>query len=179
MIPRSSGVKMIDFSGPIKPTLFWHGKEEDVSAETLINHSGWNSVTSLRVHFDEASFSGQWYFNGLPEDEWYDSDSDVPLAPATPGLLPSGHGSEADTQAALALTKTGPLADENGHHIEGYDLRRIPRDETMGPLVEAFAHRLARMASLERARLAAHPLAHGTLVHCLRCAGPPVHPQLR
>lgn len=153
MLNANSSVKVIYYSGPIEPSLFWRG-QNDMDAAMVDDTLSWTSVEEMSFEFRLASFSGQWYFKGGVRDKLYSESSDVPLSYNTTGLVPPGYGSAENTQAALALIKSmKPLEDSEGFLVEGYDFRRTPRDEAMLPLLEAFARRLATMPSLKRAEM--------------------------
>ncbi|KAM3065125.1 hypothetical protein ACMFMG_006115 [Clarireedia jacksonii] len=144
-----SNIQKVYYEGPIDPSLFW----PDDGSGTSIDLS-WRSVVNLNIQFNLANLSGQWLFKGLPDDKFYDHSSDLPLPPDANGLFPPGYGSEEDIEAARALEKSmEPPTDDEGFCIDGYDFRRVPRDEAMLPMLEALARRLKNMPSLKSAYL--------------------------
>ncbi|KAI9642413.1 hypothetical protein NHQ30_009218 [Ciborinia camelliae] len=148
MIGKSK-LEKIYYEGPIDPSLFWPDDGSEIA-----DFLDWRSVVELRIQFNMASLSGQWFFKGTPNDQFYEERSDVPLPQDTAGIFPPGYGSEENTVAAKALVDSmKPPTDEDGFLIDSYEFRRIPRDEAMIPMLEALARRLSHMSSLRSAYL--------------------------
>lgn len=153
MIGESQSLNTFRYSGPVDPALLWNDcdTDEGVMGTAAIGSLTWTVIEDFSIFFDPASFSGQWYFKGLPEDQFYNETLDSPLPYDADGLEPPGYDEE-NTEAAIALVESmGPLEDEDGFLVEESIFRRIPREEAFIPLLKAFARRLATMPHLKRA----------------------------
>ncbi|OTB17080.1 hypothetical protein K445DRAFT_316575 [Daldinia sp. EC12] len=148
LISRSK-LQKFTYRGLIDPSFFWPTASDELPP-------AWESITEMTIHFDYASPSGQWYFKGSPGDP-----SVIPVIPETDELLqddipklPPGHGTLTETHAAVDFMQLVDLETENPA-VEDLvqPFRKVPDDDVIVPLLEAFARRLAHMPLLRTARL--------------------------
>ncbi|KAI1448973.1 hypothetical protein F5Y02DRAFT_372618 [Annulohypoxylon stygium] len=142
-----SSLEKLFYNGPIDPSFFWPTKPGEP-------HLNWPRITDMIIKFDHASPSGRWYFKGATGDPFNEPDSDEPLPASDRGCFPPGYGFPADTLYALELESRMTVeTDDDGLVDERRFFRKIPNEEVMVPLLEAFARRLATMPSVESAQL--------------------------
>jgi hypothetical protein len=93
---------------------------------------------------------------GRPDDEFNVPASDEPLPPETVGHKPPGYGCAEETQAALVYERSmQPVGREgDGTFDSRDDFRRVPNDEVMVPMLEAFARVAAQIRALTSVYLA-------------------------
>lgn len=93
---------------------------------------------------------------GRPDDEFNVPASDEPLPPETVGHKPPGYGCAEKTQAALVHERSmQPVGREgDGTFDSRDDFRRVPNDEVMVPMLEAFARVAAQIRALTSVYLA-------------------------
>lgn len=111
----------------------------------------WQSLRSLRINFDLATPSGEWYFcagdgpqGGAPQDH---GTSTAPLETARP---PGYESTEAeDESAALRFS----LSDKGEFCRDAVLFRLVPNEPVLEPLIESFARACGQIPSLEDARL--------------------------
>ncbi|KAI1091982.1 hypothetical protein F5B19DRAFT_456383 [Rostrohypoxylon terebratum] len=145
VISRSS-LEKLSYNGPIDPSFFWPTKSED-------SHLTWPRITDMTIEFDLASPSGKWYFKGAANDPYNKPASDEPLPASDQGYNPPGYGNPVDEPHAVALEASTTIEPEEGAEDEEYFFRKVPNEEVMVPLLEAFARRLATMPSVQSAQL--------------------------
>ncbi|KAK6952449.1 hypothetical protein Daesc_006986 [Daldinia eschscholtzii] len=145
LISRSK-LRKFTYRGLIDPSFFWPTASDELPP-------AWESITEMAVHFDYASPSGQWYFKGSPGDPSVIPETDELLQDDVP-KLPPGHGTLTETHTAVDFMQLVGLETENPDVEDMVQpFRKVPDDDVIVPLLEAFARRLAHMPLLRTARL--------------------------
>ena len=156
----SLGSTTFHYYGIMDPTLLWPSP-----AQGRLQEPYWANLKNLELEPSADSPSGKWYFRRKQSPHL----SDEPLLPgAAPEIRPPGHYEteeenleaevEADERAAAAWEMELQQDDDNLRVKR--NIRDWPNDETMRPLLAAFARAIGAMPALRHGKI---EFSHGGL----------------
>ena len=149
----SLGSTTFEYSGMMDPTLLWPSP-----AQGCLQEPHWKNLKNLEVEPYAACPSGKWYFRRKQSPH----PSDEPLPPgAALELRPPGHyeteeeniEAEIDADDRSAAEWEMERQQEDDDRRVNRNIRDWPNDETMRPLLAAFARAIGAMPALRHGKI--------------------------
>ena len=156
----SLGSTTFHYSGIMDPTLLWPSP-----AQGCLQEPYWENLKNLEVEPSAASPSGKWYFRRKQSP--HPSDEPLPLGAALE-IRPPGHyeteeeniEAEIDADDRAAAEWEMELQQDDDNRWVNRNIRDWPNDETMRPLLAAFARAIGAMPALRHGKI---EFSHGGL----------------